>query len=95
MHGESHPLSGYEKIWMACVAGAWQAGHWGSTRPQMRMAHSMQKRLWPQGTRAAITSLSKHTMHSREFLRARSELFESVGEPEVAEMLLGNGEEDE
>lgn len=80
---------------MAWVAGVWHAGHSGSALPQMRMAHSMQKRLWPQGTRAAITSLSKHTMHSRELLRCPSELLESVGEPEAAETLPGSDEEEE
>lgn len=87
--------AGYEKMWMACVAGVWQAGHSGSGCPQMRMAHSMQKRLWPHGTRAAITSLSKHTMHSREFLQAPSEPLDSVGEPEAPEMLLGKEDEEE
>lgn len=80
---------------MAWVAGTWHAGHCGCARPQMRRAHSMQNRLWPQGTSAAITSLSRHTMHSRELLRCPSELLESVGEPEAAEMLPGSEEEEE
>lgn len=50
---------------MAWVAGVRQAGHSGSLLPQMRTAQSMQKRLWPQGTSAAITSPSEHTTHSR------------------------------
>ena len=47
----------------------WHTGQRGSVRWQMRLAHSMQKRLWPQGTSAAITSLSKHTEQSRLPLR--------------------------
>lgn len=50
---------------MACVAVMWQTGHSGSVLSQMRTAHSMQNRLCPQGTSAAVTSLSKHTMQSR------------------------------
>lgn len=50
---------------MAWVAGVRQAGHSGSLLPQIRTAQSMQKRLWPQGTSAAITSPSAHTTHSR------------------------------
>lgn len=80
---------------MAWVTALWHTGHCGSVFSQMRLAHSMQKRLWPQGTRAAITSLSKHTMHSRELLRCPSELLESVGEPEAAETLPGSDDEEE
>lgn len=43
----------------------WQTGHLGSLLSQIRLAHSMQKRLCPQGTSAAMTSLSKHTEQSR------------------------------
>lgn len=43
----------------------WQTGHLGSLLSQIRLAHSIQKRLCPQGTRAAMTSLSKHTEQSR------------------------------
>ena len=50
---------------MAWVTALWHTGHCGSVFSQMRLAHSMQKRLWPQGTSAAITSLSKHTEQSR------------------------------
>lgn len=50
---------------MAWVAGVRQAGHSGSLFPQMRTAQSMQKRLWPQGTKAAMASPSAHTTHSR------------------------------
>jgi hypothetical protein len=50
---------------MAWVAGVRQAGHSGSLLPQMRTAQSMQKRLWPQGTSAAMASPSVHTTHSR------------------------------
>lgn len=50
---------------MAWVAGVRQAGHSGSLFPQMRTAQSMQKRLWPQGTNAAMASPSEHTTHSR------------------------------
>ena len=31
------------------------------------LAHGAQKRLWPQGTRAATTSLSRHTKQEAEF----------------------------
>lgn len=58
---------------MAWVAGVRQAGHSGSLLPQMRTAQSMQKRLWPQGTSAAMTSLSKHTEQSRLPLRRNPE----------------------
>lgn len=50
---------------MAWVAGVRQAGHSGSLFPQMRTAQSIQKRLWPQGTNAAMASPSEHTTHSR------------------------------
>lgn len=43
-----------------------QTGQTGSGFSQMRLAHSMQKRLWPQGTSAAITTLSVHSRQSRE-----------------------------
>lgn len=49
---------------MHCVVGVWHTGHSGSADWQICPAHSMQKRLWPQGTRAAVTSLSKHTKQS-------------------------------
>lgn len=52
---------GYEKMRMHWVAGVWHTGHSGSADWQICPAQSMQKRLCPQGTRAAITSLSKHT----------------------------------
>lgn len=61
---------------MAWVAGVRQAGHSGWLRPHMRTAQSMQKRLWPQGTSAAMASPSAHTTHSR----ARA----AVGGPEAA-----------
>ncbi|KYO21116.1 hypothetical protein Y1Q_0001412 [Alligator mississippiensis] len=60
----------------------------------MRLAHSMQKRLWPQGTRAAMTSLSKQTEQSRlPFLRRpedeqdelEDELEDDEEEPEESE----------
>lgn len=70
-----------EKMRMACVTAAWQTGHSGSLFSQMRLAHSMQKRLWPQGTSAAITSLSKHTEQSRlPFLRSPDEEEEELEE---------------
>lgn len=49
---------------MHCVVGVWQTGHSGSADWQICPAHSMQNRLWPQGTSAAVTSLSKHTKQS-------------------------------
>ena len=84
---------------MAWVAGVRQAGHSGSLLPQMRTAQSMQKRLWPQGTSAAITSPSAHTTHSRARaagagaaggLRPLSGALESSAEHEEAEELLGS-----
>lgn len=70
---------------MAWVAGVRQAGHSGSLLPQMRTAQSMQKRLWPQGTSAAITSPSAHTTHSRA--RAGTEAGAADPEHAVAEGL--------
>lgn len=67
---------------MAWVAGVWQAGHSGWLLPQMRTAQSMQKRLWPQGTSAAITSPSAHTTHSRG--RAAAAGTTLVADPEAA-----------
>ena len=58
---------------LARVTAVWQTGHSGSLFSQMRLAHSMQKRLWPQGTSAAMTSLSKHTEQSRLPLRRNPE----------------------
>lgn len=54
----------------------WQTGQVGSELVQSRVAQSMQKRLWPQGTRAALTSLSLQTWQSRLPTRL------SVGEAE-------------
>lgn len=54
----------------------WQTGQVGSALAQRRVAQSMQKRLWPQGTRAAFTSRSLHTWQSRLPTRL------SVGEAE-------------
>lgn len=70
---------------MAWVAGVRQAGHSGSLLPQMRTAQSMQNRLWPQGTSAAITSPSAHTTHSRA--RAGAEVGATDPEDAVAEGL--------
>lgn len=50
------------------AAGSLQAGHLLSLSAGLLMiasAHSMQKRLWPQGTNAATTSASSHTLHRR------------------------------
>lgn len=60
----------------------WHTGHLGSLLWQMRLAHSIQKRLWPQGTRAAITSLSKHKEQSRLPFRL---VEEEEGEEEAEE----------
>lgn len=60
---------------IACIAGIEQTGHCGSLDSQTRLAQSRQNKLWPQGTRAPVTSLSPQTTHSRLPL-ARSE---SVG----------------
>lgn len=49
---------------MHCVAVVWQTGHSGSADWQICPAQSMQNRLWPHGTKAAVTSLSKHTKQS-------------------------------
>lgn len=49
---------------MHWVVGVWHTGHSASGDWQICPAHSMQNRLWPQGTRAAVTSLSKHTKQS-------------------------------
>lgn len=40
-------------------------GHADSPLAQMRFAQSKQNMLWPHGTKAALTSLSPQTMHSR------------------------------
>ncbi len=56
---------------MHCVAGVWQTGHSGSCDWQICPAQSMQKRLWPHGTSAAVTSLSQHTKQSRGTIPAR------------------------
>ena len=63
----------------------WQTGHFGSILSQIRLAHSIQKRLCPQGTRAAITSLSKHTEQSRLPFRLVPEEVEEEEEVEEAE----------
>ena len=49
---------------MHWVAGVWHFGHSGSWDWQICPAQSMQKRLCPHGTSAAVTSLSKHTQQS-------------------------------
>lgn len=67
---------------MAWMTGWWQTGHSGSDLSHTLFAHSRQKRLWPHGTRAATTSLSKQITQSRlAFLSA--EPSESVGLLEV------------
>lgn len=47
---------------MACVTGDRHTGQTASGAWHMWVAQSRQKRLWPQGTKAAITWLSKHWM---------------------------------
>lgn len=74
---------------MAWVAGVRQAGHSGSLLPQMRTAQSMQKRLWPQGTSAAITSPSAHTTHSRT--SAGPGAVEAAGAPGPEEAVAEEG----
>uniref|UniRef100_A0A131YTY6 Uncharacterized protein n=1 Tax=Rhipicephalus appendiculatus TaxID=34631 RepID=A0A131YTY6_RHIAP len=64
---------------IACAHGWLHTGHRGSSLPHTRLAHSMQNMLWPQGTRAATTSLSKQTTQSR-LPRLGPEPRESVGE---------------
>lgn len=49
---------------MAWVTAVWHTGHAGASLSQILLAHSRQKRLWPQGTRAAMASLSKQTTQS-------------------------------
>lgn len=48
---------------MACVAGDKHTGQAASGPWQICVAQSKQKRLWPHGTKAAITWLSIHWMH--------------------------------
>lgn len=48
---------------MAWMAGREQTGHWASLPSHTRLAHSMQKKLWPHGTRACVTLASVHTRH--------------------------------
>lgn len=76
--GQAHML----RSLMAWVTGAWQIGQMGSGPWQMQLAHSIQKRLWPQGTRAAMTSLSMQRMHSWRPLQAAEEE-ESGGEEDA------------
>ncbi|TNN75618.1 hypothetical protein EYF80_014168 [Liparis tanakae] len=56
----------------------------------IRLAHSIQKRLCPQGTRAAMTSLSKHTEQSRlSFRLVPEEVEEEEEDDEEAEESQG------
>ncbi|KAG7216530.1 hypothetical protein INR49_002017 [Caranx melampygus] len=52
----------------------------------IRMAHSMQKRLWPQGTKAAVTLLSKQVMQSRTVAGGESGTGRRPGKPSPAEV---------
>lgn len=49
---------------MAVVAGVQHAGH-AIERFARPLAHSRQNKLWPQGTRAAVTARSVHIAHPR------------------------------
>lgn len=49
---------------MACVTGDRHTGQAASGPWQIWVAQSRQKRLWPQGTSAAITWLSMQWMHT-------------------------------
>ena len=57
----------YEKMRMAWLGGMVHTGHARSWLgfSTMRLAHSIQKRLCPHGTRAATTSESMHIRHRR------------------------------
>lgn len=48
---------------MACMAGREQTGHWPSPPSHTLFAQSMQKKLWPHGTKACVTLASLHTRH--------------------------------
>lgn len=50
---------------MAWITVSLQIGHADSPLAQIRFAQSKQNILWPHGTKAALTSLSPQTMHSR------------------------------
>jgi len=80
---------------MAWVTALWQTGHCGSVFSQIRLAHSMQKRLWPQGTSAAITSLSKQTEQSRLPFRRRPDEEQEELDEELEEEEEDDEEEEE
>lgn len=62
--GKPGSQSPQEWIWMAWVTALWQTGQAGASRAQILVAQGRQKRLWPQGTRAAVASLSKQMTQS-------------------------------
>lgn len=51
---------------IACSAGSEQNGHCASLPSHTRLAHSMQKKLWPHGTSACVTLPSLQTKHFAE-----------------------------
>lgn len=78
---------------MACVTGDMHTGQTASGLWHIWVAQSKQKRLWPQGTRAAITWLSMQCMHISCPLPAgptpgRWEREDSGGEEEEAVLSL-------
>lgn len=78
---------------MACVTGDRHAGHNASEPWHIWVAQSRQKRLWPQGTKAAITWLSIQLIHISCPLPAdpspgRKEREDSGGEEEEAVLSL-------
>lgn len=48
---------------MVWIAGREHTGHWASFPSHTLLAQSMQKKLWPHGTRACVTLASLHTKH--------------------------------
>lgn len=62
------------------MAGREQTGHWASVPSHTRLAHSMQKKLCPQGTRACVTFASLHTRHLAELSRESAGLVLFAGD---------------
>lgn len=73
---------------MAVVAGMEHTGHCGSPST-MSVAHSMQKKLCPQGISACVTLASLHTKHLAELSRESVGLVLLAGEGLVGAVALG------